>query len=289
MNNRSNQENRPKISVVLSSGSIKALSSSALFDFLTGNNIPIDCLIGCSGGGVYASLHAAGYNTEQMIAFSKEASAQKIVKKMDYHTLLHLVDMPFGQYDLSKGLVKQEPLLQFAYKMFGDRQIEDLPIKTYLQTTDIQTGESIVLDKGSLAQGVYASGAIYPLFPPIFLQNRWLVDGSFTAVLPVMEAIKQGADIIIAMLFHEKPNPNPSNFMESYRNVSRVFSDSLVRSQLALSIDLHHYEIIVINVVFDKTIPLSDAKFIPYLLEMGEQAVELKKEDIMAAIQNYQK
>ena len=61
----------------------------------------------------------------------------------------------------------------------------------------------------------------------------------------------------------------------------------LLRNQLALSIDLHHHEIIMINVVFNKMISLREVNEIPMILELGAKAVAAEKDEILAAIKNF--
>ena len=48
------------------------------------------------------------------------------------------------------------------FDLVGDRRIEDLPIKTVVQVTDMETGLGMVLTEGSLAQAMYASSALTP-------------------------------------------------------------------------------------------------------------------------------
>jgi NTE family protein len=61
----------------------------------------------------------------------------------------------------------------------------------------------------------------------------------------------------------------------------------LQRNQTAISVDLHHHEIVFINVVFDKFISLRSVRRIPEILEKGKLAVEQKKDEILSAITNF--
>ncbi len=285
--NQTTNHDRPKIGVVLSSGSLKAVASLALFEFLDKAKINIDLLIGCSGGGIFAALRGAGNTNEQIINVTKVVSKTKPFSGIDYRTLMGIANMPLGHFDISKGLLKKNQAMKVCQKVFGDIRLEDLPTTTLLQTTDIQTGEGVVLSHGLLAEAAYATAAYYPLLPPICIEGRWLVDGGYASVLPVMEAVKRGSDIVIAMFFHEKLTPEPKRFIEGFQNVNRAFALSLVKSQLTVSINFHHHEIIVIDVLFDKSIPLVDAKYISECLDFGRRAVDLKKDEIITAIAHY--
>ncbi len=61
----------------------------------------------------------------------------------------------------------------------------------------------------------------------------------------------------------------------------------LQRNQTALSIDMHHHEIVFIDAVFDRFIGLRATHRIPEILKVGESTVEEKKAEIMKAIENF--
>jgi len=103
---RSRDKARPKIGVVLGSGGIKALASIPLFDFLYEAGIDIDLLVGCSGGGVIASLRGAGYDTDQMRKFAYDVWVRELFTKVDYRSALAIPNLPFGRFDQSSGILK---------------------------------------------------------------------------------------------------------------------------------------------------------------------------------------
>ena len=119
------------------------------------------------------------------------------------------------------------------------------------------------------------------------MEGRWLVDGAYSSPLPVLEAVNRNMDVIIVLNFHEDVVPNPGRFSEAFYNTTRAFSRALIRSQLSLAIDLHHYEIVMVNIPFDKPVAMSDPKQIPYLVEIGRRAIGEKKQEIMDAINQF--
>jgi NTE family protein len=287
-NQNPKQKNIPKLGVVVGSGGIKSLSSIALFEFLDEAKIDVDLLIGCSGGSSVIGAWVSGHDAIRMRQFGKKLWGDKeLFSYVDYKSLLSIANMPFGRFDKTSGLVKPD-LAHKAYEtMYGDRKIEDLPIRTIFQTTDLLSGEPVMVSKGMLREAVYASGALFPILPPIKIVDRWLIDGAYSSPLPVLEAVKQGADVVVAMTYEERTTVEPKNFLDYYmRSISYNLS-WLQRSQLALSVDLHHYEIILINVIFDKHIGLRATDRIPEILEVGQNAVEKKKNEILEAIKNF--
>lgn len=281
------KKKQPKVGIVLSSGSMKAMAALALYDFLKEENINVDLQVGCSGGSIFAALNACGFETDQILKFGNEFSVLKPFSQIDFKTLFSIANVPFCNYEISKGLLKESVAMKSCKEIFGDRRLEDLQPETIMQATDIQTGEGVVLSKGLVSEAVYASSAFFPIMPPINFDKRWLVDGAYTSPMPVMEAVHRDADVIIAMLFSEKLNAAPQNFLDAFFNVKKSFSLSLVKSQNAMSINMHNHEIIIINVRFDDNVPLTDSAYFPELLEAGRRAVELKKTEILEAIDHY--
>ncbi|MCI0696200.1 patatin-like phospholipase family protein [candidate division KSB1 bacterium] len=278
---------RPRVGVVLASGNIKAFAAIPLFEFLDEVQVTVDLLLGCSGGSIVAALRGAGYDTAQMRGMIKEFLDRKLFASIDYRAVLGLTNLPFGRFNKTSSLVKPHRLQQVYRCVFKDLRLEDLHPATLLQITDMQTGEGLALDKGLVADAVYASGAIFPLLPPLLMDGKWLADGLYTSPLPVMEAVKRGMDVIIAVIFEDPIHSESRKFSSRFYNYIKIQARTLMRFQLALSIDLHDYEIIIIKVPFKKNIHMWDVEEIPAILETGSKAVDEKKADILAAIKNF--
>ena len=281
------QKVRPKVGVVLSSGGLKPVSALGFFEFIKEENIDIDLWVGCSGGGIVTAMQNAGFDTQQIVGILTEALSQRVFSKIDYQTVFNIVGLPYTKFGLTKGLLKKNLALKWSHKVFGGLQLEDLPVKTVFQTTNIQNGNGVILEKGLLADAVYATSAMYPLFPPMYLEDQWLVDGVYSSPLPVLEAVNRNMDIIIVLAFYENLVPDPERFTEGFFNTTRAFSRALIQSQLSLAIDLHHYEIIVVNIPFDTPVSMSDPKQIPQLVEIGRKAIDRKKTEILNTIKNF--
>lgn len=281
------EEKRPKVSVILGSGGIKALGAISLFDFLKEEEIPIDLLIGCSGGAIVSTARASGMTNEEILDQFYTFLKDNPFKNTDYSTFFDLLNLPFGHYDVSKALLKENPLLVQGTKFWGDKRLEDLPIKTVLQATDFQTGEAVVLEEGLIAKAIAASGALFPIMPPVEINGRWLSDGAMTAPVPVMEAVKRDMDICIAMIFGEDFSKPNENYMDAFgRHISIIF-ESVMKTQIALSITMHHFEMILIYVTPKAKVGLGDYEHIPMLIECAREALEPKKQEIRDAIKNF--
>jgi NTE family protein len=79
------------------------------------------------------------------------------------------------------------------------RELQDAKLPVYIVTTDIITGDSIVLSEGSAADAITASTAIPGAFAPIHYRNYYLVDGAISANTPIRVAVREGATRLIIL------------------------------------------------------------------------------------------
>ncbi len=286
---KTGQKRKPRIGVVVGSGGIKAISSIPLFEFLEEAQIDVDLLVGCSGGSIFAGLWAVGDDASKIRDIAKGLWTRELFAKANYRTLLSIAGLPFGRFDKCSGLVKPD-LVKSTYKrVYGDNRVENLRMRMMLQSTDVLSGEPVMITSGLLRDAVYASSALFPILPPICVEGRYLMDGASCAPLPILEAVNEDMDVIITMTNEERSTVESKSFMAWLMRTIGYQTTWLRRNQMALSVDIHHHEIIFINVVFDRYIGLRATHRIPEILEAGEKAVEEKKEEILAAIKSFSK
>lgn len=278
---------RPRVGVVVGSGGIKAMSSIPLFEFIEQEKITVDLLIGCSGGSITSALWALDGNAAHMRTRACEMWKKEIFRKIDYNTLLSISGFPLNGYDKSHGLIKPDGVKKTYKAIFGNHRFEDLPIRVLMQSTDLLTGEPVILDSGTLWDAVYASSALFPILPPIYRGGRWLIDGANSAPVPILEAVNNGMDVIIALSNEERSIDESDNFFSWFMRCMAYQSTWLTRNQLALSVNLHHHEIIVINTVFDKHFGLKDVTSIPAIIQAGQESLDRKKDAILDAIAHF--
>jgi NTE family protein len=279
---------RPKVGVVVGSGGIKAMSSIPLFEFIEKEKITIDLLIGCSGGSIISALWALDRNATHMRTLARQLWKKEVFRKIDYNTLLSISGFPVNGYDKSHGLIKPDGVKRTYKEIFGDHRFEDLSTRLLMQSTDLLTGEPVILDSGTLWDAVYASSALFPILPPINRGGRWLIDGANSSPVPILQAVNCGMDVIIALSNEERSIDESDNFFSWFMRCMAYQSTWLTRNQLALSVNLHHHEIIFINTVFDKHFGLRDVTSIPAIIQAGQDSLDCKKGDILEAITNFQ-
>jgi NTE family protein len=79
------------------------------------------------------------------------------------------------------------------------RNLQDAKLPVHIVTTDILSGDSVVLSEGSAAEAIVASTAIPGAFSPIHYENLYLADGAISSNTPVRVAVAKGARRLIVL------------------------------------------------------------------------------------------
>ena len=79
------------------------------------------------------------------------------------------------------------------------RNLEDAKIPIHVVATDILSGETVVLSKGSAADAILASAAIPAAFAPVHFEDLYLADGAISSNTPVRIAVALGAKRLIVL------------------------------------------------------------------------------------------
>jgi NTE family protein len=79
------------------------------------------------------------------------------------------------------------------------RNLQDAKVPVHIVTTDIISGDSIVLSEGSISQAIVASTAIPGAFAPIHYKDYYLADGAISSNTPIRVAVQKGAKRLIIL------------------------------------------------------------------------------------------
>jgi len=214
----------PRIALALSGGGARGLAHVGVLKVLDEMRIPIACVAGTSMGSIVGATFAAGTTPEAMEKFVVAADWDKVFrdqppreeisvrrKKYDYETLFA---PEFGVKDgglaLPKGVLSGVSIESFFRELttpaFGITDFNKLRIPFRAMATDIETGQSIVLDHGSLAQAMRASMSVPGAMSPVEIDGRLLVDGGIANNLPIEVARKLcDAEAVIAVNISTPP------------------------------------------------------------------------------------
>src|SRR3954466_10859204 len=79
------------------------------------------------------------------------------------------------------------------------RNLQDAKVPVHIVTTDIISGDSVVLSEGSTSEAIVASTAIPGAFTPIRYKDYYLADGAISSNTPIRVAVNKGAKRLIAL------------------------------------------------------------------------------------------
>ncbi len=175
----------PKVALVLGGGSAKGFAHVGVLRALEKEKIPIHMIVGTSVGSLIGGLYAANPDSFQL-----EWAAFKINRG-------DILD--FSVVSSKMGPVQGAKLESFVEQNAKVKTVEATKIPFYPVATDLNTGETVTLEKGSLAKAIHASSAIPGIFVPVKFGNRTLVDGGVTSNIACEVARAKGANVIIAV------------------------------------------------------------------------------------------
>lgn len=261
---------KKRIALVIGSGGIKCAAAIGLWKALQAENIPIDSVVGCSGGSMYSAVIANNAAVSDMQEWSKSLWTSEVMR--GYTENLKASKDGTLRFTERSGLVDDSVMNQKLEKVFGNMSFEELRLPLKIVATDMLNGEKVILSQGSLFEAVRASIAIPIIFPPREVNGRLLIDGAVSDPLPVDVAIQDGADIIIAMGF-------PLDYRSRFRSITAVqeqlnsiYTNNILKSTYAFYNLAHHAEIFPIIPEFEGAFSMFDVDKIPEAIERGEEA-----------------
>jgi NTE family protein len=175
-----------KIGLALASGGARGSAHTGVLKVLEAEGIPISAVAGSSIGAVVGGAYAAGISVERIEKEWLETDLTKVIRSF----------LPtFPRAGLSSG----GELRKYLRELIKDVHFDELSIPFAAVGCDIDTGEAVVLDRGSVADAMRASSSIPGLFHPVRLRGRLLVDGGLVEPLPVRLCRDLGADLVIGV------------------------------------------------------------------------------------------
>jgi len=285
----SENNNKPRIALVIGSGSVKCAAALGLMKVFERENIGIDLVVGCSGGCIYAAVIALGWSAQESADITLRLWTRDITNKRSRRALLQLIFPRIFGFDETFALIDDTKLNSRLIEGFGDVTFEETKTPLFLTATDFYSGDQVVISKGKIADAIRGSISIPYMFPPHRFRDQYLVDGYLTDPLPVGVAIKEGADLIIAMGFDSPYQTKVSSLLRYNFQISSITSNNLLKTNYAFHNLAHHSEIIPIIPEFEERIRLFDTHKIPYVIDEGEKAVEAQMPYIRELLESLRK
>jgi NTE family protein len=124
------------------------------------------------------------------------------------------------------------------------RDLQDAKVPVHIVTTDIVSGDSVVLSDGPAAQAIIASTAIPGAFAPIRYKGFYLADGAISSNTPIRVAVAKGARRLIvlptgyACATHAPPTGAVANALHA---LTLLIARQLVSELEGLAPDIEYY------------------------------------------------
>ncbi|MGY1459243.1 patatin-like phospholipase family protein [Luteimonas sp. A534] len=263
---------RPRVALVVGSGGVKCAAAAGMWKVLEREGIHPDMVVGCSGGSIYMAGMALGRTAADAERYSHEMWTG-LFKRVHYRSVLRsLLPGRFGSSERI-GLIDDAVVGANIARLFGGKTFADTRIPLHIAATDLHSGGKVALSSGSIVDAVRASVAMPLLLRPWPVDGRLLVDGGVSDPLPISLAIREGAEIILAMGFARPPMTRIDSLLGIANQAISVTINNLLHSTYAFYSAVHHAEIVPIMPTFDRPIEIGDSHLIPYIIEQGEQAM----------------
>ena len=256
--------------------------------------------MGTSVGSIVGAMYSVGYTPEQIEEVVLNLDFMNLFSNTEDRTLKDISDKMIyaerpikitidknNEIHFPKGFVDGEYLYLEFKKIFakadGIVDFDKLPIPYRAITTDLNSGKEVVINHGDLAKATLMSMAIPSVIVPVENHGKYYVDGGVVDNFPIFEALKEKADIIIAVDITADSEiiTDKSNVISVINKVATYQGDE--RTQLQKK----YADILVIPPV--KNHNTLDFGALPALIEEGEKELEKHFAHIFKNIGNEKK
>lgn len=180
------RRDKRKVGLALGGGAARGLAHIGVIKVLEEEKINADIVAGTSIGAMIGALHAAGVPVSQI---------EDVARNVDWRQMARLIDPALSK----AGLIDGRKVGTFMAELLPVRSFEELRLPFAVVTTDIETGETVIIKKGDLLPALQAAIAFPGIFTPVPFGDRFLVDGGLCNPVPVDVVKELGADAIIGV------------------------------------------------------------------------------------------
>jgi len=284
---RNTPNRRPKVALVLGAGGIKTACHIGLLRVLQRENIPIDLVVGSSGGSLFGASYALGIEAAQIEHWVRVYWRSELFRDYGYRQLVKMLSPRRFRFDENFGIIKGEQILATFTKLFGDLSFADTRMPLRVVASDLLRGEPVVLQRGPLKEAIRASISMPVFFQPHRVDGRYLVDGALCAPLPLDVAIEEGAEVILAMGFANRPHEKIDSPLRLVTQLMKISGTQLHRTTLAYHACNPNVEVIPMELELESALGMRDVHEIPRLVDLGEEIATRRLEHIQRTINTF--
>lgn len=186
----------PRIGLALGGGAARGFAHVGVIQVLEEAGIRPSMVSGTSAGSLVAALYASGKTGKQL---------QNVAEAME--------EAAFADWTLpllNRGMLRGDALARYVNGQVGSRLIEDMTLPLGIVATDLNSGLSMLFQRGDTGTAVRASSAVPAVFQPVRISGREYVDGGLVSPVPVRAARQMGAELVVAVDISSAPEGNLS-------------------------------------------------------------------------------
>lgn len=184
----------PRIGLALGGGAARGFAHIGVIQVLEEAGIHPSLVSGTSAGSLVAAIYASGKTGAQL---------QRVADTMEEATIADWT-LPI----FSRGMLRGEALARYVNTQVGGKLIENMPLPLGIVATDLNSGQSVLFQRGDTGTAVRASSAVPAVFQPVKISGREYVDGGLVSPVPVRAARSMGAELVIAVDISSPPDSN---------------------------------------------------------------------------------
>lgn len=188
------QDGPAKTAFVFAGGGSFGAIQVGMMHSLAAHGISADMVVGSSVGALNGAYYAGDPTLKGVLQLETiwRGLTRQDVFPITWRTLL-------GFIRHRDFLIPHDGIQKLIDDHLPFRNIEDARVPLHIVTTDIVSGDSVVLSEGPADQAIVASTAIPGAFAPIRYKNFYLADGAISSNTPVRVAVAKGARRLIIL------------------------------------------------------------------------------------------
>jgi NTE family protein len=185
-NAASERFSKPRIGLALGGGGVRAFIYVGIYEVFKENDIPISLVTGTSMGSILGAAIALGYPPEKIKAFVMSYKDQDFLSLKNFNYF-------------NESIVKSESVGDALADFFGDKTFDDTIMPFACGAVDLESRQAVMFDSGLISKATMASSAYPLIFPPVFYDEKYFIDGGVLVQVPAKECRELGAEKLIAV------------------------------------------------------------------------------------------
>lgn len=201
-----NPKNSVNYGLVLSGGGTRGMAHIGAIKAMEEYGIRPRYISGTSSGAVVGAFYAAGYSSEEMLAFFKKTPF-----------------FSFSNYTFWKpGILDSDRFYTIFKEYFPEDSFEALDKQLFIPATDIINGESRIFSSGQLIRPMIASAAVPGVLTPLKINGILYSDGGVLNNFPI-EPLQEHCEKIIGIYLSPVKQITAQNLSTSYSVMERAY------------------------------------------------------------------